>query len=55
MLDRLEEGLPLVHQKCLIHSPLGRQYGNLAREESTGHGTDELFGAGGCISPHGNV
>lgn len=42
MLDRLKEGLPLVHQKCLIYSPLGKLCGNLAKEEFLGHGTNEL-------------
>lgn len=43
MLDSLKEGLPLVHRKCLIYSPLGNQYGNLAKEEFLGHGTNDLL------------
>lgn len=41
MLDRLKEGLPLVHWKCLIYSPSGKQYGNLEKEEFLGRGTNE--------------
>lgn len=41
MLDRLKERLPLVHWKRLIYSPLGKQYGNVAKEEFLGHGTNE--------------
>lgn len=51
MLDRLKEGLPLIHRKCLIYSPLGKQYGNLAKEEFLGRGTNEPFGVWGLLIP----
>lgn len=55
VLDRLKEGLPLIHRKSLIYLLFGKQYGNLAKEEFLGHGTNEPFGVGGCSPPRGNV